>query len=86
VKPVKGLSWGPAAIGNATWSGARLYDVLKAAGLEEDNPDVEHIQVVHSCVCVCVHVDCPCPCLVSLKSKKCKNITRNEVIFTVTYK
>ncbi|XP_033607392.1 sulfite oxidase isoform X3 [Cryptotermes secundus] len=44
VKPVKGLSWGPAAIGNATWSGARLYDVLKAAGLEEDHPGVEHVQ------------------------------------------
>jgi hypothetical protein len=57
VKPVKGLSWGPAAIGNATWSGARLYDVLKAAGLEEDHPGVEHVQVVHLFVCVyvCVH-------------------------------
>ncbi|XP_066992012.1 sulfite oxidase, mitochondrial isoform X2 [Anabrus simplex] len=44
VKPVKGLSWGQAAIGNATWSGARLYDVLRAAGLQEDQPGVEHIQ------------------------------------------
>lgn len=44
VKTVKGLSWGPAAIGNATWSGVRLYDVLKAAGLEDDHPGVEHIQ------------------------------------------
>jgi sulfite oxidase len=44
VKPVKGLSWGPAAIGNATWSGARLCDVLKAAGMEDDHPGVEHVQ------------------------------------------
>lgn len=28
VKQVKGLNWGVAAIGNATWSGARLRDVL----------------------------------------------------------
>ncbi|PSN45459.1 putative sulfite oxidase, partial [Blattella germanica] len=44
VKAVKGLSWGPAAIGNAVWSGARLYDVLKAAGFKDDCPGVEHIQ------------------------------------------
>ena len=48
VKPVKGLSWGPAAIGNATWSGARLCDVLKAAGMEDDHPGVEHVQVLCS--------------------------------------
>ena len=48
VKPVKGLSWGPAAIGNATWSDARLCDVLKAAGIEDDHPGVEHVQVVCS--------------------------------------
>jgi sulfite oxidase len=48
---VKGLSWGPAAIGNATWSGARLCDVLKAAGLEDNHPGVEHVQVLHFCVC-----------------------------------
>lgn len=63
MKPVKGLSWGPAAIGNATWSGARLYDVLKAAGLEEDHPGVEHVQVVPLCVCVYVYVhEHACPC------------------------
>ncbi|XP_076066084.1 sulfite oxidase isoform X2 [Oratosquilla oratoria] len=44
VKPVKGLSWGQAAIGNATWSGARLYDVLKAAGLDEDKTEAVHVQ------------------------------------------
>ncbi|XP_019911222.2 sulfite oxidase, mitochondrial [Esox lucius] len=32
VKPVKGLNWGIAAISNATWSGAKLKDVLLAAG------------------------------------------------------
>lgn len=32
VKQVKGLNWGIAAISNATWSGARLRDVLLAAG------------------------------------------------------
>lgn len=48
MKPVKGLSWGPAAIGNATWSGARLYDVLKAAGLEDNHSGVDHIQVLQS--------------------------------------
>lgn len=37
VKKVKGLSWGRAAIGNATWSGARLRDVLAWAGVGEDD-------------------------------------------------
>ncbi|KAG7477434.1 hypothetical protein MATL_G00069530 [Megalops atlanticus] len=32
VKQVKGLNWGIGAISNATWSGARLRDVLIAAG------------------------------------------------------
>ncbi|KAL4655598.1 sulfite oxidase, mitochondrial [Arapaima gigas] len=32
VKQVKGLSWGIAAIGNATWAGARLRDVLLEVG------------------------------------------------------
>ncbi|XP_042363250.1 sulfite oxidase, mitochondrial [Plectropomus leopardus] len=36
VKQVKGLNWGIAAISNATWSGARLRDVLLAAGYEPD--------------------------------------------------
>ncbi|XP_063222455.1 sulfite oxidase isoform X2 [Bacillus rossius redtenbacheri] len=44
VKPVKGLTWGAAAIGNATWSGARLRDVLLAAGLPEDHPGIKHVQ------------------------------------------
>lgn len=45
VKQVKGLNWGIAAISNATWSGARLRDVLLAAGY---GPDVakwaRHVQ------------------------------------------
>ncbi|XP_068598095.1 sulfite oxidase, mitochondrial [Brachionichthys hirsutus] len=36
VKRVKGLNWGIAAISNATWSGARLRDVLLAAGYGPD--------------------------------------------------
>lgn len=45
VKQVKGLNWGIAAISNATWSGAKLRDVLLAAGY---GPDVakwaRHVQ------------------------------------------
>ena len=33
VKDLKGLPWTGGAIGNAKWGGARLYDVLKAAGI-----------------------------------------------------
>ncbi|KAG7169115.1 sulfite oxidase-like, partial [Homarus americanus] len=44
VKPVKGLSWGQAAIGNATWSGARLCDVLKDMGIEDGKTDALHVQ------------------------------------------
>ncbi|XP_037936806.1 sulfite oxidase, mitochondrial [Teleopsis dalmanni] len=34
VKAVKGLSWGAGAVGNASWSGARLCDVLRAMGVQ----------------------------------------------------
>ncbi|CAH0386283.1 unnamed protein product [Bemisia tabaci] len=44
VKPVKGLSWGHAAIGNATWSGARLHEVLRSLGIDETSPNIEHVQ------------------------------------------
>lgn len=44
VKEVKGLFWGSAAISNAQWSGARLYDVLKYAGINFDNPKIQHVQ------------------------------------------
>ncbi|KAG2422511.1 hypothetical protein HXX76_015979 [Chlamydomonas incerta] len=43
VKPVKGLEWDQGAIGTAVWGGVRLRDVLKAAGLSEDDPAVAHI-------------------------------------------
>lgn len=39
VKPVTGDPWAPGAIGNATWTGASLADVLKAAGAD-DAPDL----------------------------------------------
>jgi len=44
VKAVKGLSWGHAAIGNATWSGARLTDVLKYVGYTANEKDA-HVKV-----------------------------------------
>lgn len=43
VKPLKGLGWKGGAIGNATWGGARLYDVLKAAGYDEN----KHSKIRH---------------------------------------
>nr|XP_019529350.2 probable sulfite oxidase, mitochondrial [Aedes albopictus] len=42
VKPIKGLSWGSSAVGNAEWTGARLSDVLKAMGVESD--ETSHVQ------------------------------------------
>ncbi|CAL4120901.1 unnamed protein product, partial [Meganyctiphanes norvegica] len=44
VKAGKGLSWGQAAIGNATWSGARLCDVMKHLGYDENNSKAQHVQ------------------------------------------
>ncbi|XP_044257778.1 sulfite oxidase [Tribolium madens] len=44
VKPVKGLGWGAAAIGNATWTGVRLRDILAMAGVDEDNTTYKHVQ------------------------------------------
>ncbi|XP_048474850.1 sulfite oxidase, mitochondrial isoform X2 [Rhincodon typus] len=43
VRLVKGLNWGMAAIGNATWRGVKLSDVLKYAGLPE-NTNAKHVQ------------------------------------------
>lgn len=43
VKPVKGLSWGAAAVGNAVWSGPKLCDILKEMGIESD--DTRHVHV-----------------------------------------
>ncbi|XP_014478463.1 PREDICTED: probable sulfite oxidase, mitochondrial isoform X3 [Dinoponera quadriceps] len=36
VKKLRGLSWDVGAVGNATWTGARLCDVLKDLGINED--------------------------------------------------
>jgi sulfite oxidase len=36
VKPVRGLTWGVSAIGNAVWTGVRLRDILKAAKIQVD--------------------------------------------------
>ena len=39
-KDLKGLDWRGGAIGNAEWAGARLVDVLAAAGFKnEDCPE-----------------------------------------------
>lgn len=44
-KQVKGLNWGIGAIGNATWSGAKLRDVLLAAGYTPDDIKwAKHVQ------------------------------------------
>lgn len=42
IKPVKGLSWGPSAVGNAKWSGARLSDVLNKIKVEPN--EAWHVQ------------------------------------------
>ncbi|XP_055598643.1 sulfite oxidase, mitochondrial isoform X2 [Uranotaenia lowii] len=42
IKPIKGLPWGPSAVGNAEWTGVRLVDVLKAMGVESD--ETSHVQ------------------------------------------
>jgi sulfite oxidase len=47
VKPVKGLDWEQAAIGNAEWTGIPLRDVLISVGLTEDEADrlgLHHVQ------------------------------------------
>ncbi|KAK5650552.1 hypothetical protein RI129_001581 [Pyrocoelia pectoralis] len=43
LKMVKGLDWGCAAIGNATFTGVRLKDVLHKVGINEDS-DYKHVQ------------------------------------------
>ena len=43
-KNLKGLNWRGGAIGNGEWSGARLVDVLEAAGFEEaKNGNARHV-------------------------------------------
>ena len=48
VKPVRGLFWGAAAVGNATWTGVRLTDVLRAAGYDLSNGPGKHVCVSYS--------------------------------------
>jgi sulfite oxidase len=43
---VQGLNWEIGAISNATWSGARLTDVLQSVGITRDTLDVEKFQHV----------------------------------------
>jgi len=48
VKEVRGLAWDVGAIGTAKWGGAKLRDVLKAAGLDvEDDALMSKLQHVH---------------------------------------
>ncbi|KAL6432714.1 hypothetical protein ACFW04_006253 [Cataglyphis niger] len=42
VKQLKGINWNVGAVGNATWTGARLYDILKDLGINED--EFDHVQ------------------------------------------
>lgn len=44
MKTVKGLNWGPAVIGNATWTGVPLSYVLKKCGMDEENRKYKHVQ------------------------------------------
>ena len=40
VKPVKGVPWQAGAIGNATWTGVRLSEVLRRTGVK---PEAKHV-------------------------------------------
>ncbi len=35
-KPLKGVAWAEGPIGNATWTGVKLSDVLKAVGVKSE--------------------------------------------------
>ncbi|XP_059611744.1 sulfite oxidase, mitochondrial isoform X2 [Phlebotomus argentipes] len=41
VKKVKGLFWGPSAVGNAEWTGVKLCDILNKLGVKSD--EVRHV-------------------------------------------
>lgn len=43
-KPVRGLNWGAAAIGTATWTGVPLRNILLQAGISEDEEQYKHVQ------------------------------------------
>ncbi|KAF2999125.1 hypothetical protein E8E14_004143 [Neopestalotiopsis sp. 37M] len=47
IRKTKGFSWGPGAMSNAFWKGARLADVLKAAGISRDNLQADKRLYVH---------------------------------------
>lgn len=47
IRKSKGFSWGPGAMSNAYWKGARLADVLKAAGISRDNVQADKRLYVH---------------------------------------
>lgn len=38
------MSWGPAAVGNAVWTGVKLRDILRKAGVDEDDKKFKHVQ------------------------------------------
>ncbi|GJQ88132.1 hypothetical protein Trydic_g13138 [Trypoxylus dichotomus] len=42
-KEVKGLSWGSSSVGNATWTGVRLIDVLKLVGVNDNTRGYCHV-------------------------------------------
>lgn len=45
VKEVKGLFWGKAAISNATWTGVRLIDLLKACNANLSDERIQHVEL-----------------------------------------
>jgi len=47
VKEVRGLSWSGGAIGNATWTGVRLRDLLVHAGLKQQEDEEGVVKHVH---------------------------------------
>jgi sulfite oxidase len=44
VKEVKGLFWGKAAISNASWTGVRLIDLLKACQADLTDERIKHVE------------------------------------------
>lgn len=44
IKAVKGLRWGQSAVGNATWTGVKLADVLKDLGVDVNENDHVHFE------------------------------------------
>lgn len=47
VKVVRGISWTGGAIGNASWTGVRLRDVLAYAGLKQSEDEEGEVKHVH---------------------------------------